>query len=111
MDTMSTKQSFADTVHCLSRAHCATCRNLEEGRNWRKSLVSLFVLPNNEIDFKCPYGKDWGDSGTPPPPPQPRPTPKMAARPTTAITPTGVQAIEGGCGCSRRKAAAAKGQK
>jgi len=63
---MADQQNFVDTVHCLSRAHCNTCRDLEVGRPWRKNLMSLFVLPDNQADFECPYGKKWGEKVSPP---------------------------------------------
>lgn len=62
---MAEKTNFVDTIHCMSKAHCNTCRNKEGGRPWRKGLTSLFVLPDDKVDFECPYGKDWGDSQGP----------------------------------------------
>lgn len=52
-------QEFIQTVHCTSRAHCKTCRNFGGGRGWRTSLSKLFNLPNNKVDFECPFGKPW----------------------------------------------------
>jgi len=52
-------QNFIDTIHCKSRSHCLTCRQKEEGRDFRESLYQNFKLPDNKIDFECPYGKKW----------------------------------------------------
>lgn len=60
-ENMDTKPIFVDTIHCLSRKHCDTCRNLEGGRKWRGSIKELFVIPNESVDFQCPYGKEWHD--------------------------------------------------
>lgn len=60
-DTVKEKANFTDTIHCLGRRHCNNCRNLEEGHNWRRNLLKLYVLPNNNVDFECPYGKKWGE--------------------------------------------------
>lgn len=86
--------NFVDTEHCLSKAHCTTCRDLVGGYQWRNSLKSLFVLPNDQIDFECPYGKKWGDEGM---------TPKMTTAATGKVPEAAAQ-TEGGCGCSRRAA-------
>jgi len=46
--------AFVDTIHCRSRVHCATCRNLEGGRSWRAGLATAFALPSGVVDFECP---------------------------------------------------------
>lgn len=51
---------FCETRHCLSRKHCATCRDLEGGRTWRESLRKAFTLPDDATDFPCPHGLPWG---------------------------------------------------
>jgi len=51
---------FIDTPHCFERVHCGTCRDLEDGREWRKSIMKHFEVPGNEIDWDCPY-KDEPD--------------------------------------------------
>ena len=53
------REVFTNTIHCQSGSHCGICRKKVGGHGWRRSLMSLFVLPNNEVDFICPYGKSW----------------------------------------------------
>ncbi len=98
---MAEKTNFTDTIHCLSRAHCNTCRNLEGGRTWRKSLTSLFVLPDEKVDFECPYGKKWEETTQP----KGARVVNGAGAPQGA-SPTGSSTTQtGGCGCSRAAAA------
>ena len=51
---------FAKTDHCLSRAHCRTCRDREGGQGWRQILALSFTLPSGAPDFECPHGLEWG---------------------------------------------------
>ena len=46
--------NFFESIHCKSKAHCKTCRNLNGGQKWR-------IAVNGEVnpDFECPYGKKW----------------------------------------------------
>lgn len=114
-------QLFVTTVHCTSKLHCKTCRNKDGGRNWRQSLSKNFELPDNNVDFECPYGLQWG---TQPPvknspedcpdcirekpklshiQPQVVETPKTISEETA--TPEKVRSgtrNRGGCGCGRR---------
>ena len=53
---------FTDSVTCTSQAHCNLCRNKEEGRTWRQSLTAAYSLPEDQVDFECPYGKAWEGS-------------------------------------------------
>jgi hypothetical protein len=71
-------EAFEDTEHCLGESHCGTCRDREGGREWRQGLMGLFVLPNDAVDFVCPYGKGWEEGQQNQPPSE-----------------------NGGCGCSR----------
>ena len=50
---------FVETIHCTSRIHCKGCRNLVTGRDFRKKLSEFYELPNNDIDFECPFGIPW----------------------------------------------------
>ncbi len=43
---------------CKSNVHCETCRN--KNSKMRIKWHEIYELPNNETDFECPYGKDWG---------------------------------------------------
>lgn len=52
-------QLFILTQHCKTQVHCKTCRAKEGGRVWRKKLMEDFALPNNNVDFVCPYGQEW----------------------------------------------------
>lgn len=58
---------FVLTLHCSSRAHCKTCRNLKGGRKWRQSIGKVYKLPEAEAgaedpaDFICPHGLKWND--------------------------------------------------
>ena len=52
-------KNFAETTACLQEVHCITCRNRENGYKFRESLSKAFKLPNDEINFECPYGKEW----------------------------------------------------
>lgn len=45
---------------CAERLHCATCRDLEGGRSWRKGLGKIFELSG--VDFECPHGVGWGET-------------------------------------------------
>ncbi len=48
---------------CRSGAHCSTCRDCEGGRGWRASVMQYARVPGGEVDWACPYGRDWA---TPP---------------------------------------------
>ena len=50
---------FVETSHCTSMVHCGTCRNKEDGRNWRSGIGRVFEIPDNNVDFECPHGKPW----------------------------------------------------
>jgi len=53
------KPLFVLTEHCKSQLHCVTCRAKNGGRYWRSTLEQHYTLPNNVVDFDCPYGKSW----------------------------------------------------
>jgi hypothetical protein len=52
------RSPFVQTEHCRSGVHCATCRDRDGGRDWRKSAAQVFAVP--EIDWECPRGLAWG---------------------------------------------------
>lgn len=57
------KQDFVGSKHCKSGMHCQTCRNKVDGREWRKSLMNAFKLPNDDVDFECTVKsslRPWG---------------------------------------------------
>jgi hypothetical protein len=95
-------QLFVLSNHCKSEAHCATCRDLEgDGRRWRKNLTKYFLLPDDNIDFECPYGKKWNNGAVP----QGR---MAAARPRIASAAVQISDLAtppaGGCNtCGRKK--------
>jgi hypothetical protein len=110
-------QLFVITAHCTSRLHCRVCRNKEGGRIWRQSLAKNFTLPDNNIDFECPYGLQW--NAQPPKPEKPpedcpdcrrnaeKPKVAQAPEPLPITTPAQVEKVRsgtrnrGGCGCGR----------
>lgn len=47
------------TILCKTGLHCETCRKMDEGREWRRSLGKSFRLPGDDIDFACPIGIAW----------------------------------------------------
>jgi hypothetical protein len=54
---------FTESLGCTSREHCTTCRNKENGREWRRKLGKLYALPGGEVDFTCPIDKPWAGEG------------------------------------------------
>lgn len=64
--------NFHDTNHCLSHAHCQTCRDLESGRAWRASIVQAFAVDG--VDFACPLNHPWGYIPPPREPQKPAPS-------------------------------------
>lgn len=56
--------AFLSSIHCTSRMHCPTCRDLTGGRSWRSSLQGGFDdLPL--VDFPCPAGLPWLETQAP----------------------------------------------
>lgn len=51
-----------NTYLCYSRAHCKTCRSVVDGREWRRRIAAMLVVPDNKVDFECPRGVPWGDA-------------------------------------------------
>lgn len=68
---------FTESTHCASRRHCTACRS---SRSFRLSLAEAFELPEDGVDFACPYGR--GDAAS-----EPTPAPPLPTR----------------CGCTKRK--------
>ena len=52
-------RAFTESIHCCSRAHCITCRDLEGGRAWRSEMARRFRVPGNAVDFDCPDSLPW----------------------------------------------------
>lgn len=94
-------QLFVLTNHCTSRAHCNTCRDLDGGRSWREGLKKYFHLPQDTVDFTCPHGLQWKQSGEKieVPYPQVKNTPVNPV-PKTGSTPP----VKTGCAPCARKA-------
>ena len=61
---------FTDSKHCASRRHCAACRS---SRPFRLSLGEAFELPQDGVDFACPYGRGAAAFEPTPAPPLPKP--------------------------------------
>jgi hypothetical protein len=95
------KPEFIRSFHCRSEAHCNTCRDRVGGREWRKSQSSLYVLPNNEVDFECPFGKSFIEGGTSPKASKPIGT-KQANQSGVRLGSASTKKKKG-CGCSRAK--------
>jgi hypothetical protein len=51
-------KNFFESRHCRSLAHCTTCRDLQGGRAWRRSVI-MADPAIQEIDFACPLGATW----------------------------------------------------
>jgi hypothetical protein len=51
-------KTFYDSEHCLSRAHCKTCRSKKGGRSFRESLMGHFD-DLKVRDFECPENVPW----------------------------------------------------
>jgi hypothetical protein len=101
-------QLFVMSNHCTSKAHCETCRKLEDGRTWRRNLTKFFLLPDNNIDFACPHGKEW-DGRKPTQPMRAPASPLVAAATPTSLA---VPAAEENCSpCERRRREAAAAKK
>jgi hypothetical protein len=60
---MQSLSLFTESPHCKSRLHCGICRNLADGRQWRRSLAKAFSLATDAVDFDCPVSKPWIGSG------------------------------------------------
>ncbi len=52
--------SFFDSIHCTSGVHCARCRLLDEGREWRQGIADIHSDVDGP-DFECPHGREWID--------------------------------------------------
>ena len=97
-------QEFIKTTHCTSKVHCKSCRELVGGRSWRESLSKLFVLPDNNVDFVCPFNKPWNDTKL-----QVQTIQAVQNTPTKPIVAqaaprdSGTRTARKGCGCSRGK--------
>ncbi len=53
-------KEFASSTLCLSRTACFVCRNRDEGRAWRATMMARSTVPGNEVDWPCPHGVPWG---------------------------------------------------
>jgi len=98
-------QLFVLTAHCKSRAHCQTCRDLAGGRKWRESLAENFELPNNQVDFTCPYDVPWNAITSPSTKGNEYGINDSSPHKPTDIPPEQPRTGErrGGCGCGRNK--------
>ena len=59
---MPAKIKFIETAHCLGRGHCYICRNRIDGRQWRAVVASAFEVPDNKVDFECPFKMAWTET-------------------------------------------------
>lgn len=55
---------FANTIVCQSGANCSLCRQVEGGREWRRSMKKKYPTPGGLVDFNCPHAKPWNGAGT-----------------------------------------------
>ena len=107
-------QLFVLTNHCKTKVHCKACRSKEGGRQWRTSLKKMFQLPEDNVDFECPWGEAWiEETGTvalaavePATPEQLAatsvPTPSVPRPQLQKARNSGSRGSTGGCGCGRR---------
>jgi len=51
---------FLKSGYCNNKEHCNMCRDFISGYAWRVWLSKQFLLPQNTVNFNCPYGNDWG---------------------------------------------------
>ena len=51
---------FKNSIFCKSGIRCQHCRLKDIGRSWRAGMAKRFSIA--EIDFECPYGKQWNNS-------------------------------------------------
>ena len=57
---MSDLPTLEQAICSRTNAHCATCRNLRDGRPWRAELAAAVLPPSGGLDFACPSGHPWG---------------------------------------------------
>ena len=48
---------FITTNMCTARQMCLTCRQKDEGREWRTLIGRIYETDG--IDFPCPFGMPW----------------------------------------------------
>jgi len=99
------REKFVESAHCSFNSRCKTCRDASSVE-FRKSLTQICDLPNDNVNFDCPYGMAWrGDKpeaiiAVYPPPPSEVPV-QAASTPGAAPAPT-QPGKPGGCGCKGR---------
>jgi hypothetical protein len=76
----------------------------DKGHDFRKSLVAIVDLPEDNVNFDCPWGFQWMDGEKPPFEKAEAPAPVPAAVPLEgAPSPQPLQPGKpGGCGCGKR---------
>ena len=106
--------ALALQIICEGRQHCATCRDLDGGREWRSDLAKAFTLPPDAPDFACPHGFVWGDAPAPLPQPTRPPREPSPGKPGTPSKPGPGDLVQividklrftaaSGCGCAAFK--------
>jgi hypothetical protein len=50
---------YTDTHQCKSKINCIPCRSFP---TFRKQIATMFELPDDNINFKCPYGENFKDN-------------------------------------------------
>ena len=49
---------------CKKRVACRHCRNQHEnGERFRTRIRRMFSVPEDKLDWECPYGIPWGGNG------------------------------------------------
>jgi len=96
------REKFIESAHCSYNSRCKTCRDAASVE-FRKSLTNICDLPDDNVNFDCPYGMAW--RGEKPaviqavyPPIPPVVESSAPAKPPVPTQP----GKPGGCGCKGR---------
>ena len=97
---MAAREKFVESIHCSFNARCKACRDPKS--DFRMNVSKVADLPDDNVNFDCPYGMSWqGDA----------PAPRKAVYPATqsetvkpvapnaSKTDTPLQTAKSGCGC------------
>jgi len=60
------KDKLRKILACYRGLHCGACRDREDGRVFRQSVVDVLGI-KVDADFDCPFGLQWKSNGAPQP--------------------------------------------